>query len=76
MEIMLLNAQHGVLFIEETMLRQQWIHDQYEHFQVTVISKRIHLITCYRRELSGGCSGTYGGFVATGTKNDKAVSRH
>jgi hypothetical protein len=50
MGIMLLNAQHGVQLIEETMLRQQWIQDQCEHFQViTVISKGIHFNTYYRR---------------------------
>ena len=51
MEIMLLNAQHGVLLIKDTILRQQWIQDQCEHFQViTVISKEIHYITYYRRD--------------------------
>ena len=51
MEIILLNAQHGVLLIEDAILRQQWLQDQWEHIQVIpVISKGIHFITYYRRD--------------------------
>ena len=50
MEIMPLNAHHGLLLIEDSILWQPWILDKCQHFQVIIIiSKGIHFIT-YRKE--------------------------
>ena len=47
---MLLNAQHGVLILEDTVLRQAEIQAQCIHFQVIiVVSRGKHFITYYRR---------------------------
>ena len=48
--LMLLNANHGVLILADTVLSQPWVQAQCEHFQVIiVVSRGKHFITYYRR---------------------------
>ena len=50
MDLMLLNADHGVMILADTVLNQSWVQSQCEHFQVIiVVSRGIHFITYYRR---------------------------
>jgi len=50
LDLMLLNAQHGVLILADTVLNQPEIQAQCIHFQVIiVVSRGKHFITYYRR---------------------------
>ena len=50
LDLMLLNAQHGVLILADTVLSQPEIQAQCIHFQVIiVVSRGKHFITYYRR---------------------------
>ena len=50
MNLMLLNAQHGVLILADTVLNLPEIQAQCAHFQVViVVSRGKHFITYYRR---------------------------
>ena len=50
LNLMLLNADHGVLILADTVLSQPWVQAQCEHFQVIiVVSRGKHFITYYRR---------------------------
>ena len=49
-DLMLLNAQHGVLILADTVLNRLEIQAQCAHFQVIiVVSQGKHFITYYRR---------------------------
>ena len=49
LDLMLLNAQHGVLLLADTVLSRQEIQAQCIHFQVIiVVSRGKHFITYYR----------------------------
>ena len=46
----LLNADHGVLVIADTMLLQPWVQEQCRHFQVIIVNSRgKHFITYFRK---------------------------
>ena len=65
LDLMLLNAPHGVLILANTVLSQPEIQAQCRHFQVIiVVSRGKHFITYYRRtQLLAGPSeekGDYG----------------
>ena len=50
LDLMLLNASHGVLILADTVLIQPEIQAQCRHFQVIiVVSRGKHFITYYRR---------------------------
>ena len=50
LDLMLLNASHGVLILADTVLSQPEIQAQCRHFQVIiVVSRGKHFITYYRR---------------------------
>ena len=50
LDLMLLNVQHGVLILADTVLRQPEIQARCIHFQVIiVVSRGKHSITYYRR---------------------------
>ena len=50
LDLVLLNAQHGVLILADTVLSQPEIQAQCIHFQVIiVVSQGKHFITYYRR---------------------------
>ena len=50
LDLMLLNANRGVLILADTVLSQPWVQAQCEHFQVIiVVSRGTHFITYYRR---------------------------
>ena len=50
LDLMQLNANHGVLVLVDTVLSQPWVQAQCEHFQVIiVVSKGKQYITYYRR---------------------------
>ena len=49
MDIALLNAKHGIMVIENVVLKQTWVQEQCEHFKVIiVISRGKHFITYFR----------------------------
>ena len=49
-DLMLLNAQHGVLILADTVLNRPEIQAQCIHFQVIiVVSRGKHFVTYYRR---------------------------
>ena len=49
-DLMLLNAQHGVLILADTVLIRPEIQAQCVHFQVIiVVSRGKHFVTYYRR---------------------------
>jgi hypothetical protein len=59
---MLLNANHGVMILADTVLSQPWVQAQCEHFQVIImVSRGTHFITYYQRtkllagEAEGDC---------------------
>ena len=56
LDLMLLDASHGVLILADTVLSQPWVQVQCDHFQVIiVVSRGKHFITYYRRtELLAG----------------------
>ena len=51
LDMMLLNANNGVLILADTLLSQPWVQAQCEHFQVIIVVSRDkqHFITYYRR---------------------------
>ena len=50
LDMMLLNANNGVLILADTVLSQPWVQAQCGHFQVIiVVSRGKHFITFYRR---------------------------
>ena len=50
LDLMLLNAQHGVLILADTVLNLPEIQAQCAHFQViVVVSRGKHFITYYRQ---------------------------
>ena len=56
LDIALLNAEHGIMVIENSVLQQTWMQEQCEHFKIIiVISRGKHYITYFRhsRLLSG-----------------------
>jgi hypothetical protein len=56
MDIALLNAEHGIIVLEDLVLQQPWIQEQCEHFKVIiVISRGKQFITYFRHSslLSG-----------------------
>ena len=49
-DLMLLNAQHGVVILADTVLARPEIQTQCAHFQVIiVVSRGKHFVTYYRR---------------------------
>ena len=49
-DIELLNADHGVLLIADTILQQPWVQEQSEHFQAIIVNSRgKHFITSFRK---------------------------
>jgi hypothetical protein len=49
MDIALLNAEHGIMVIEDVVLQQTWVQEQCEHFKVIiVITRGKHFITYFR----------------------------
>ena len=56
LDIALLNAEHGIMVIEDLVLQQTWMQEQCEHFKIIiVISRGKHFITYFRHSslLSG-----------------------
>ena len=50
LDLMLLNDNHGVLLLADTVLSQPWVQSQCEDFQfIIVVSRGKHFITYYRR---------------------------
>ena len=48
MDVELLNADHGVLLIANTILQQSWAQEQCEHFQAIIVNSRgKHFITYF-----------------------------
>ena len=50
LDVELLNADHGVLLIADTILQQPWVQEQCEHFQAIIVNSRgKHFITYFRK---------------------------
>ena len=46
MDLLLLNANRGVMILVDTVLSQPWVQAQCEHFQVIIVASRgTHFIT-------------------------------
>jgi hypothetical protein len=61
LDLVLLNADHGVMLIADTIVQQPWVQAQCEHFQVIiVVSRDKHFITyiCITGLLSDRMNGT------------------
>ena len=66
-DIELLNADHGVLLISDTILQQPWVQEQCEHFQAIIVNRRgKHFITYFRKS----------GLFASPGEQDGAVWLH
>ena len=57
LSIALLNAEHGIMVIEDSDLQQTWMKEQCKHFKIIiVISRGKHFITYFRHSsLLSGC---------------------